>query len=829
MAEYKLSYTAKEIDEKLGKIDSLAKKSELPSKTSDLINNSGFTTETYVQNYSQPKGDYALKSEIPDVPSTDGLASETYVNEQIANLVNSAPDKLNTLEELAAALGDDENFANTVTTELSKKANASIIQISDVEPTDEETEIWINMSEDGGSEGGVGSASLAAHNIDVNAHADIREQISQLSSEKVDETFLFDYAEFNNYADMSTLMVGMIHTDGKIYTGGDYNYYSYFPYYIPVNEGEVLSLQYTKNGSRYWSVDGVDDYAILARVAAYNEQKTVNSALGVVSSSSNFVRSYTVPSGVSFVRITLRAGLYDNCTEISLVKNAKSVHPYVEYGTFVVSTIKEQFIPEASKSGNCYFSIPESVNVKVGNEFKVYFRNIMYPSNGCLWVGSNSSLNTRYYEDYLSIVPVVEGDHTLDWKLYDDKDNILESGTLTIIASVKSASDVTTALILGDSFVNAGVIGQKAIDLYATDGATLNLLGTRGSAPNLHEGRGGWRAANYCTTAQNDTFGVNPFYNNGFDFSYYMRNQGYSGVQIVVINLGVNDVFAYKDTSYKGDSDLTYFGKIVDSILAYDGAIKVIINLPTTPSSDGTSFTETYGTSQIQWLYNRNVIRFAAELRDYFANKQNVVISASNCVLDTKTQVQNVHPTTAGYQALGQRLYEVMINVADGQIVVVPLIDVMQRDYIKHSGNTIAATATHDLSETRCYTASYQGVRSAGNANNITYIPISENSFSLTLAGNASSGIGVEFPLPQLEVGKSYTLTYTADVSNMRVYLIKYNADTTYNSNTTLSSGTGNKTATITPESGYIYSILFATLVANTTCTYSNINVVENE
>ena len=176
MAEYKLSYTAKEIDEKLGKIDSLAKKSELPSKTSDLINNSGFTTETYVQNYSQPKGDYALKSEIPDVPSTDGLASETYVNEQIANLVNSAPDKLNTLDELAAALGDDENFANTVTTELSKKANASIIQISNVEPTDEDTEIWINMSEDGGG--------------DVSDYAHIKEQINQLSSEKVDKSEL---------------------------------------------------------------------------------------------------------------------------------------------------------------------------------------------------------------------------------------------------------------------------------------------------------------------------------------------------------------------------------------------------------------------------------------------------------------------------------------------------------------------------------------------------------------------------------------------------------------------------------------------------------------
>ena len=42
--EYKLSYTGSEINEKLGKIDILAERSELPTKTSDLINDKGFLT-----------------------------------------------------------------------------------------------------------------------------------------------------------------------------------------------------------------------------------------------------------------------------------------------------------------------------------------------------------------------------------------------------------------------------------------------------------------------------------------------------------------------------------------------------------------------------------------------------------------------------------------------------------------------------------------------------------------------------------------------------------------------------------------------------------------
>lgn len=63
----------------------------------------------------QPTGDYALKSEIP---STEGLATETYVNNKVAGLVDSAPETLDTLNELAAALGDDPNFATTLATQI---------------------------------------------------------------------------------------------------------------------------------------------------------------------------------------------------------------------------------------------------------------------------------------------------------------------------------------------------------------------------------------------------------------------------------------------------------------------------------------------------------------------------------------------------------------------------------------------------------------------------------------------------------------------------------------------------------------------------------------
>jgi len=50
------------------------------------------------------------------------LANKSYVDTQVANIINSAPGALDTLDELAAALNDDANFATTVTTSLAAKA-----------------------------------------------------------------------------------------------------------------------------------------------------------------------------------------------------------------------------------------------------------------------------------------------------------------------------------------------------------------------------------------------------------------------------------------------------------------------------------------------------------------------------------------------------------------------------------------------------------------------------------------------------------------------------------------------------------------------------------
>ena len=68
---------------------------------------------------------------VPTAPTaaantnTTQIATTAYVQTEIADLIASAPGALDTLDELAAALGDDANFATTVTNSLTGKLSLS--------------------------------------------------------------------------------------------------------------------------------------------------------------------------------------------------------------------------------------------------------------------------------------------------------------------------------------------------------------------------------------------------------------------------------------------------------------------------------------------------------------------------------------------------------------------------------------------------------------------------------------------------------------------------------------------------------------------------------
>ena len=68
-------------------------------------------------------GSYNDLSNKPTIPSIDGLATTNYVDSKVAGIVNSAPETLDTLNELATALGNDANFATTVSNQIGSKVD----------------------------------------------------------------------------------------------------------------------------------------------------------------------------------------------------------------------------------------------------------------------------------------------------------------------------------------------------------------------------------------------------------------------------------------------------------------------------------------------------------------------------------------------------------------------------------------------------------------------------------------------------------------------------------------------------------------------------------
>jgi len=85
-------------------------------------------TESQISDLAHFSGSYTDLSNKPTIPTNNteltngaGFATTSYVDTEVAGIVDTAPEALNTLNELAAALGDDANFATTTSTALGNR------------------------------------------------------------------------------------------------------------------------------------------------------------------------------------------------------------------------------------------------------------------------------------------------------------------------------------------------------------------------------------------------------------------------------------------------------------------------------------------------------------------------------------------------------------------------------------------------------------------------------------------------------------------------------------------------------------------------------------
>ena len=110
--------------------DPLARANHTGTQAASTI--SDFDTQVHTSRLDQmaaPTAAVSLNSQkitnLDSPTASSDAANKGYVDTQITNLVDAAPGALDTLNELAAALGDDANFSTTVTNSLATKLSLS--------------------------------------------------------------------------------------------------------------------------------------------------------------------------------------------------------------------------------------------------------------------------------------------------------------------------------------------------------------------------------------------------------------------------------------------------------------------------------------------------------------------------------------------------------------------------------------------------------------------------------------------------------------------------------------------------------------------------------
>lgn len=137
------------------------------------------------------------------------------------------------------------------------------------------------------------------------------------------------------------------------------------------------------------------------------------------------------------------------------------------------------------------------------------------------------------------------------------------------------------ALFIGDSIIYDGKATRELSNLFSTDVANLELIGTMGDAENKHEGRAGWSTYDYLKTQSFNNF-TNAFLNpssNTFDFSYYMSQTNQKTPDWVFIQLGINDIFRPMNDTTTIDN----INAMIESIKAYSPSIKIGVAQPLQP------------------------------------------------------------------------------------------------------------------------------------------------------------------------------------------------------------------------------------------------------
>ena len=140
--------------------------------------------------------------------------TKTYVDTQVAGLVDSAPGVLNTLDELAAALGDDANFASTITNSIA----AVQLDVDNNETASDAAEAALSTRLDTLEADPTTATAVAAVQADVDANEVSRKDVIEFDSNltQVKNSLRSTYINIGNNIELRPAAAG-----GRVEVSGD--------------------------------------------------------------------------------------------------------------------------------------------------------------------------------------------------------------------------------------------------------------------------------------------------------------------------------------------------------------------------------------------------------------------------------------------------------------------------------------------------------------------------------------------------------------------------------------------------------------------------------
>lgn len=387
------------------------------------------------------------------------------------------------------------------------------------------------------------------------------------------------------------------------------------------------------------------------------------------------VSSFTAKEHTARVALTIM--LYSGASQVANAYVSTTACPasFVPYSEYDMHSAKSDI--DALKSGGISLNVnlPNKIYAVIGSELNIYFDNIINADASEYHINVDCSIGEQLERCY-RVSPTAVGSYSLT--ITYEKNGAETSATTTLVVTNADTTNEQTVkvIVIGDSTTNGGVAVHKLMDDASGKRITVSLLGTRGDAPYLHEGRSGWTAYNYVNVQTDGTY-TNAFYNpstHTFDFAYYLSNNNIDDPDLVIINLGINDVFNPTNDTDLATAISTYLACIEDMIDSIQSAVstaKIGIAITIPPNYSQDAFGKAYGCGQSRARYKVNNNELGKNIISNFVGRtsENVYVFPIHTNLDTKynmateqTQVNSrneetytsptgyasVHPATSG-------------------------------------------------------------------------------------------------------------------------------------------------------------------------------------